>query len=274
MISTSRLSVGYRSSRRTRLLLSDVNISLAPGLTALLGGNGRGKSTLMRTLAGLQSPLAGSVTVDGVPLSDLSPAELARRLTIVTGSSAGAGAFTVEELVAMGRYPYTGFFGRKSPRDRKAIARAMELTGITSLRTRHVGSLSDGERQKALIAKALAQDTPTILLDEPTAYLDVAARLELLALLAQIAHADNRDILLSTHDIAPTLPIADTLWLMLPNSPESSDTSTPPETPESTLITGTPATLTADGSLDRLFPKTPIHFDPRRGDFILTTPHC
>lgn len=263
MITTANLNVGYRTGHHTRLLLADVNVTLRPGLTALLGGNGRGKSTLMRTLAGLQRPLSGTVAVDDVPLTELSASSLARRLAIVTGTSAGAGAYTVEELVGMGRYPYTGFFGRKSGTDREAIDRAMELTGIAPMRRRHVGSLSDGERQKAMIAKALAQQTPVILLDEPTAYLDVAARLDLLAILARIAHTEGRSILLSTHDIAPTLPVADALWLMLP---------TPGNFPghaESYLVTGSPAELTADGSLDRLFPDAPVSFDPKRGDFTL-----
>lgn len=263
MITTANLNVGYRAARHTRLLLAEVNVTLRPGLTALLGGNGRGKSTLMRTLAGLQRPLSGTVAVDDVPLTELAASALARRLAIVTGSAAGAGAYTVEELVAMGRYPYTGFFGRKSRADREAINHAMELTGIAPMRHRHVGSLSDGERQKAMIAKALAQHTPVILLDEPTAYLDVAARLELLAILARIARDESRAILLSTHDIAPTLPVADALWLMLP-SPGNA-----PGQAESHLVTDTPAKLTADGSLDRLFPDAPIRFDPKRGDFTL-----
>lgn len=261
MIATNHLTVGYSSGGHTRVLLADVSVTLRPGLTALLGGNGRGKSTLMRTLAGLQLPLAGSVTVDGEPVEAIAAASLARRVAIVTGSAAGAGAYTVEELVSMGRYPYTGFFGRKSERDREATERAMTMTGITAMRSRHVGSLSDGERQKAMIAKALAQETPVILLDEPTAYLDAAARLELLEILARVAHSEGRSILLSTHDIAATLPVADTLWLMEPSGEA---------TPESRLISGPPSELINSGALDSLFPGAPIAFDPQRGDFTLT----
>lgn len=260
MIRTENLSVGYHHGRSTRTLLANTQVELQPGLTALLGGNGRGKSTLMRTLAGLQAPLSGRVLINNKDVTSIEPRKLARLLAIVTGTASGAAGYTVEELVALGRYPYTGFFGTKSSADRQAVERAMEITGVTKMRHRHVGSLSDGERQKAMIAKALAQETPTILLDEPTAYLDVAARLELLDILAKIARTENRSILLSTHDIAPTLPVADALWLMTPDAEGDA---------ESILITGTPDQLSKSGALDRLFPGSPVAFDTDKGDYIL-----
>lgn len=203
------------------------------------------------------------MTIGGVNIADLPPHRRARLIAIVTGSSHGAGGYTVEELVALGRYPYTGFFGRLGEADRRAVREAMELTGVSALRDRHVGSLSDGERQKTMIAKALAQSTPVVLLDEPTAYLDVASRLELLDILSRVARTEERCILMSTHDVGPVIPMADTLWMMIPQGEEA--------TAESRLIVGEPQMMVAAGELDRLFPDAPVSFDPSRGDYRLVS---
>lgn len=216
MMTIDNLTVGYRSGRNERILMEHLNLSIAPGsVTAVLGANGRGKSTLLRTISALQASLDGTVLIEGKDVSACSPAELARLLTIVTGHTAGAGAFTVEEIVKLGRQPYTGFFGRLSDRDRAIVAESMEMVGVSHLASRHVATLSDGERQKVMIAKAIAQQTPVIILDEPTAFLDVANRLELLMLLRDISHTRHKAVLMSIHDISSVMPIADRLWLVV-----------------------------------------------------------
>lgn len=272
MIQTHDLSVGYRTSGRERVLLAHTDVALLPGLTALIGANGRGKSTLLRTLCGMQSPLGGYVTIEGVPIRDMTLRELSRKVAVVTGSAAGASSFTVRELVTLGRQPYTGYFGITRPSDREAVDKALEITGIASLASRHVGALSDGERQKALVAKALAQDTPMVLLDEPTAYLDPAARLSLVGLLAEITASTGKSVLMSTHDIAPVIPHASYLWLMEPFKPvESSETTlTPaPTDAEARLVAGRTSELIADGCMDSVFPGRGIRFDASKGDYVL-----
>lgn len=210
MMTLENLTVGYKSGSGQRVLMEHLDLDLAAGaVTALLGANGRGKSTLLRTISALQPPLDGKVLVDGMDISRCQPAQLARLLTIVTGHTAGAGAFTVEELVRLGRQPYTGFFGRLSSYDKAVVAEAIEMVGVGHLASRHVATLSDGERQKVMIAKALAQQTPIIILDEPTAFLDVANRLELLMLLRDISHTQHKSVLMSIHDISSVMPIAD-----------------------------------------------------------------
>ena len=184
----SDLSVGYKH----RVVASHLTARLQGGtLTALVGANGMGKSTLLRTLAGVQPPLAGTVTLvaDRVEVENL----------------------TVEQLVGMGRMPYTGFFGRLNDDDRRMVGEALAMTGLTPLAQRQVGTLSDGERQKMMIAKALAQQTPVVLLDEPTAFLDYPSKVETLRLLGHLAHHTGKIIVLSTHDLNLAVHLADHL---------------------------------------------------------------
>ena len=284
MIRLENLSVGYKVGGHERILISRLNMSISTGeVPALLGANCRGQSTLLRTISALQSPLDGRVLIDGKDVAACSTAELARLLTIVTGHSDGAGAFTVEELVRLGRQPYTGFFGRLSDRDRAIVAEAMAMVGVSHLASRHVATLSDGERQKAMIAKAIAQQTPVIILDEPTAFLDVANRLELLMLLRDISHSQHKAVLMSIHDVSSVMPIADQLWLVVPTA-TSHAPSTPGShipvgshpgataTPESEILSGSPAELIASDAMQHLFPDRPISFDPLRGDFLPSHP--
>lgn len=204
------LTVGYGN----RAVLADVCAEAAPGtLTALIGANGSGKSTLLRTLTGSQPPLAGRVLLDGADLRRLSAAERARRLAIVLTDRTGGGGLRVDELVAIGRHPYSGAFGRLSTSDREAIAAAIDAVGLTHKRSAFVATLSDGERQKAMIARAVAQQTGLIVLDEPTSFLDVAARYEIMQLLGAVARSGVA-VVLSTHDIAPAMAVADRLWVI------------------------------------------------------------
>lgn len=245
-VSTSGLTVGYRHGQTVTAVLSRLDLALTPGrMTVLLGANGRGKSTILRTLSGVQKPLSGDVLVEGRPIGGLRPEELARKISIVYTDRTLAGAMTVAELVALGRQPHTGFFGRLDAEDREVVRESMEAVGVGRLSDRYVATLSDGERQKTMIARALAQDSPTIILDEPTAFLDVAARLETFDLLASLAHDRRKAILLSTHDVTEALASADETWI-IPSG-------------ENTVV----ATPVDEAPLDLLFP--PYRF--REGRF-------
>lgn len=208
------LSIGYRH----RPVLQGINLSLEAGtLTSLLGSNGAGKSTLLRTIAGTLAPISGEILIDGKPLPSLSASSLAKVIAIVNTERTMAGGLTVKELVGLGRHPFTGFLGRLTVEDKERVEQAMLQVGIDHKSTCSMASLSDGERQKTMIAKALAQDTPLILMDEPTAFLDAASRIEMMSLLARLAHDQGKSILLSTHDIAPAVSLSDQLWLMMPD---------------------------------------------------------
>lgn len=244
VISARNLTIGYGS----KAVVSDINLDLYPAeLTMLAGANGRGKSTLLRTLAGVQPPLSGAITLSGESLASMSPRKLSQTISLVYTDRTLAGALTVEEVVALGRQPYTGFFGRLDSADRRIVADAMEAVGITPLAARYLATLSDGERQKAMIARALAQDGSIIILDEPTAFLDVASRLETMDLLSHLAHDRGKAILLSTHDLTEAIDTADRAWLI---------------TPERRLTGGTIDRLLADNSFDTLFQDRAIKFDP------------
>lgn len=209
------LTTGYRSGGKEKRVGENINASLFSGeLTALLGRNGAGKSTLMRTLAGFQPPLAGRVEVEGRRLSDYRGRELAQRVSVVLTEKPVLENMDAEALVGLGRAPYTGFWGGLSEKDREAVDRAIKLVGIENLRKREVQSLSDGERQKVMIAKALAQDTPVIFLDEPTAFLDYPSKVELMKLLGELAKSENKTVFVSTHDLEIALRLSDRFWML------------------------------------------------------------
>ena len=197
-ITTNRLTVGYRGHR----VVEDISLSLPCGrLVCLLGPNGAGKSTLLRTLCGFQPPIAGTVTISGSDITTMSAAEVARLVSVVLTDRPLTSSLTAAEMVGMGRAPYTGFWGRLSDDDRRLISEAMQTVGIAPLATRRMGRLSDGERQKVMIAKALAQHTPVIVLDEPTAFLDYPSKVAVMKTLARLAHDEGKTILMSTHDL-------------------------------------------------------------------------
>ena len=196
------LSIGYRLRHATHVVMSGINATLRPGrLTCLLGPNGAGKSTLLRTLAAFQPPLEGSIELQSRQLSDYTPVELATLIGVVLTERLDIREMRVRDLVAMGRTPYTGFWGRLRADDEAAVDEAIDLVGIQGLSHRMVHTLSDGERQKAMIAKALAQQTPVIFLDEPTAFLDFPSKADTMLLLARLAHEMQKTIFLSTHDL-------------------------------------------------------------------------
>ena len=202
-------------------MLAQLNATLHAGqLTCLVGANGIGKSTLLRTLAAFQPPISGQMRyysdeqAVSINLATLSQARLARLVSVVLTAKPSVENLSVEQIVALGRSPYTNIWGTLRADDRRMVAWAMDVVGITSLRHRLVQTLSDGERQKMMIAKALAQDTPVILLDEPTAFLDYRSKVEVLGLLARLAHETNKMVLLSTHDLEQAVHAADALWVV------------------------------------------------------------
>lgn len=209
------LSIGYTSKRRPKIVASGIYATLAKGeLVALLGRNGAGKSTLLRTLAAYNRPLEGSVRYNGEDIVSLTIEELAKKMAVVLTGAASVANMSVRELVSLGRAPYTGFLGVLNAEDEQAVERAMEIMGVAELAERDIYTLSDGERQKCMIAKALAQQTPVIILDEPTAYLDYPSKVRLMQMLKKVAATEGKAVIVSTHDLDITLRIADKIWLM------------------------------------------------------------
>ena len=212
VIRLSHLSVGYSPSLP---VVSDINAVVRSGqLTCLTGENGIGKSPLLKTLTGFLPKLGGELLLDDREVGTFSQRELARQVSIVLTQKPDVQNLTVEEVIGLGRSPYTGFFGRFHDADRTVIADALASVGIEPLRHRMIQTLSDGERQKVMIAKALAQQTPAILLDEPTAFLDFPSKAETFRLLQRMAHDRDKLILLSTHDLELAVRFADCLLEM------------------------------------------------------------
>lgn len=208
-ISLSHLSVGYTASQA---LVSDVNVELQSGqLHCLIGRNGIGKSTLLKTLTGFLPKLSGDLLLDGQGIETFTQQALARKISIVLTQKPDVQNLTVAEVIGLGRSPYTGFFGKLRVRDCAVVDDAIRSVGIEPLRHRMIQTLSDGERQKVMIAKALAQETPIILLDEPTAFLDFPSKAETFQLLRSMAHEKDKLILLSTHDLELAVRFADCL---------------------------------------------------------------
>ena len=251
------LTTGYRSRHATHVVASHLNASLHSGrLTCLLGPNGAGKSTILRTMAAFQPPLSGHINLGTRRLDSFTPRELATRIGIVLTERPDMKGMTVTDLVSMGRSPYTGFWGKLSANDQTQVREAIRLVGIEPLSQRSVNTLSDGERQKVMIAKVLAQQTPVILLDEPTAFLDFPSKVEMMLLLQRLAHQMHKTVFISTHDLELALQTADQLWLMAP---------------QETLVIGSPEELSADGSLSRFFSGPGIHFVPSEKRFVIKT---
>ena len=253
ILTTDKLAVGYRNGKQQVTLLKGLDLCLEKGkLVALLGQNGAGKSTLLRAITADERPLGGTISVDGKNLLEMSQKERSRLIGLVSTERIQAGALTVTELVGLGRQPHTGFLGRMDDEDREVVRQSMADAGIIGKADEYVASLSDGERQKAMIARALAQQTPIIILDEPTAFLDVASRIETMRLLQTLAHDRGKAVLLSSHDISQSLMLADELWLI---------------TTDRQVITGKTSDLVASGAMDRLFDNKTIRFNNQILDY-------
>jgi len=219
-------------------------------VTAIVGVNGVGKSTLLRTLAALQNPLSGEVWLEGVSMAKLSPAERALRLSVVLTDRSMPGNIEGEELVMLGRHPHTGWSGKPGSDDHQIVERALRFTNAESYSKRKIGELSDGQRQRIMIARAIAQDTPIILLDEPTAHLDVPGRVQIFQLLQRLAREQNKAILIASHQLDLALRFADQLWLL-----QSSETP----------ICKAPEDLILEGHLARAFAREGLNFDSHSG---------
>lgn len=247
-ITLKDLSIGYKIHGEERIVASGINERLEPGvLTCLIGSNGVGKSTLLRTLASFQPKLSGEIMIGDEEIDSMSKKRKSRLMGIVLTDRPDTANLTVRELVALGRSPYNNFWGNYSDEDWRIVDEALRMAGSTVNSYRFVDRLSDGERQRIMIAKALAQQTPIIFLDEPTAFLDYPSKIDLMTSLRRICHEMQKTILLSTHDFELALQLADRLWLM---------------ERVGGITTGTPRELADNGSLSRFIDRDTIHFDP------------
>jgi len=254
VLSAQQVSIGYSSKKEIITVANNININLkANTLTALIGANGIGKSTLLRTLTGIQKPLAGIITLNGKDLSSFTSAELAQQLSIVLTESLPPSNLTVFELVALGRQPYTNWVGSLFDDDLAKIDSALQLTHIEHLSNKKHFEISDGQLQKVLIARALAQDTPLIILDEPTTHLDLLHKVNLLRLLKNLAHNAGKCILYSTHDLDLALQLSDETIVM---SKEN-------------FVQDTPKNLIANKVFDMLFDDPNIFFDENKNGFVV-----
>lgn len=247
------LSIGYRGRRSLRTVAEGINAHISSGeLTCLLGSNGIGKSTLLRTLSAFQPKINGEIILQDREIETYTEKELARLVSVVLTEKPDVRNMSVRDLVALGRSPYTGFWGRLLPEDEAKVDEAIDLVRIPHIAERMVHTLSDGERQKTMIAKALAQNTPIIYLDEPTAFLDFPSKVEMMQLLHRLSRETHKTIFLSTHDLELALQIADKIWLM---------------DEYSQIHVGTPEDLSLNGVLSHFFARKGIIFDQETGLF-------
>ena len=251
------LSIGYPDKHNTKRVAEHLNASIHSGeLTCLLGTNGVGKSTLLRTLSAFQPPLGGTIDLLARPLSTYDDRQLATVIGVVLTEKSDIRNMTVEELVGLGRSPYTGFWGTLKESDRRIVHEAIARVRIEPLTQRMVHTLSDGERQKVMIAKALAQETPIIFLDEPTAFLDFPSKVEVMQLLHNLTHTLQKTVFMSTHDLELALQIADKIWLMDRTNG---------------IAIGTPEDLSLEGKLSSFFSRKGITYDTETGFFRIDT---
>ncbi len=253
------LTTGYGAGgKKTIVITAGINATLPTGqLTALLGPNGAGKSTLIKTISGNLNPISGTLEIDGRNITDYSPAELSRELSVVLTERFLSTHLTVTDLVGLGRSPYTGLFGRLTHDDKEIVGKAIELVGISHLASRTVSTLSDGERQKAMIARALAQDTPVIFLDEPTAFLDYPGKVDIMMLLRRLCHHEGKSVLISTHDLDLALLLSDRLWLL---------------DRKHGLLTGMTEDLILNNRIEQYFTGDRLRFDAATASFIVEFP--
>jgi len=254
LLNTELLEIGYLNGKPSRRVVgTNLDLSLYQGeLVCLVGPNGAGKSTLLRTLTGLLPALGGEVYISGKKLASYSRKELANEISVVLTSPIQVGAMSVKELVAMGRFPFTGLFDRMSENDWKIVDQSLQMVGLEGFEERMVHKLSDGERQKVMIARALAQEPRLLVLDEPTAYLDLPGRVVVMSLLHDLAQGHDKAVLTSTHDLDLALRHADRIWLMDDHG---------------IIRQGAPEDLVLNGSFAETFNRKGVSFDPASGTF-------
>lgn len=256
MIKANNLSIGYTLAKGEKSIIhKGINISLRQGeLNCLLGPNGAGKSTLIKSLSGFLPLLEGEVYINNNNIDNLSKRELSSVLGVVLTDKVRLSHTTVKDLVSMGRYPYTSFWGKLTKQDNDIVHWALDLVGIMAMKNRDLSQLSDGEMQKVLIAKALAQDTKIIILDEPTAFLDFPSKIEIIQILLHLAKETNKAILMSTHDVELAIQAADNIWLIDKGKP---------------FIQGCPEDIVIENRLNEFFEREYIYFNKEIGTFKL-----
>lgn len=254
ILSAEDISIGYQHKKDSTIIADGIHVAFAEGsLIALIGANGIGKSTLLRTLTGIQQPLQGKVVLNGKNITDFSQKELAQNLAVVLTESLPPSNLTVFELIALGRQPYTNWLGSLSPEDTDKVENAITATQLEHLRYKKHFEISDGQLQKVLIARALAQDTPLIVLDEPTTHLDLLHKVNLIKLLKDLASATGKCILYSTHDLDLALQLSDRIVVMTPGN----------------VVQDSPKNLIENKVFDTLFNDKSIRFDAEKGGFIV-----
>jgi iron complex transport system ATP-binding protein len=252
-IELKSLKTGYKMKRGESIVSEGLNADLLTGeLTCLLGPNGAGKSTLLRTLCGFQPPLGGTIELMGRPVQSYTKQELARLISVVLTDNAGIRNMTAYDVVSIGRSPYTGFWGRLREKDKTVVGKCFQWMGIEHLKERKMLTLSDGECQKVMIAKAFAQETPFVFLDEPTSYLDYPSKIQMMTLLHRLAKTLKKTIFMSTHDLEHALQVADQIWLL---------------DKEHGLTCGTPEDLSIEGQIEAYFNRSGIVFDKEQCTF-------
>ncbi len=258
ILKTHNLSIGYTSRGKSTVIQSGLNLHFRQGeLVCLIGPNGTGKSTLLRTLGGLQKSLAGHITFDGRDTEKLTKREKARLISLVLTDRVEIENAIVRQIVAIGRHPYSNWWGTLSASDNKLIDDALEMVHLKHKQNSLLSELSDGERQRVMIAKALVQDTPVIFLDEPTAHLDLPNRVEIMLLLHKLVHSTGKSVLLSTHELDLALQAADRIWLM---------------TVDKGVECGVPEDLVFNGNFNNAFRSKSFVFNEANGNFSLNYP--
>jgi cobalamin transport system ATP-binding protein len=254
ILHTRNLSIGYTSKVGKTIIAQNLNLNFNEGkLIALIGANGIGKSTLLRTITGIQKPLEGDVFLNDKKISDYEPLELAQNLSIVLTEKLPPSNLSVFELIALGRQPYTNWMGTLTDDDIRKVHNALELTQISHLSGKKHYEISDGQLQKVLVARALAQDTPLIILDEPTTHLDLVHKVALFKLLKKLTTETGKCILFSTHDVDLAIQLSDEMIVMTPEKVSQND----------------PCNLISDGTFNTIFKDEHIFFDADKGKFIV-----
>ena len=254
ILKASNLNIGYFHKKENNTIAANVNLSLTAGkLIALIGANGIGKSTLLRTLTGIQKPLSGDVLLNDKKIESYSSLELAQNLSVVLTEKLPPSNLTVYELVALGRQPYTNWIGKLTETDITKVNEALELTQISHLSTKKHFEISDGQLQKVLVARALAQDTPLIILDEPTTHLDLLHKVALFKLLKKLTQETHKCILFSTHDIDMAIQLSDEMIIMTPEN----------------VLQDEPCNFISKGSFNTIFKDEHISFDSEKGKFVI-----
>lgn len=254
IIATNYLSIGYKTKKETIVIAKNLNLELTSGkLITLVGANGIGKSTLLRTLTGIQKPIEGEVLLHDKNLKSYETLELAQNLSLVLTEKLPPSNLTVFELIALGRQPYTNWLGKLSDEDISTVKSVMKLTQIEHLADKKHFEISDGQLQKVMIARALAQETSIIILDEPTTHLDLFHKVSVFKLLKKLSQETNKCILFSTHDIDLAIQLSDEMIVMT----------------EENIVQDQPCNLISKGIFNSLFKDETITFDSEKGKFVI-----